>query len=453
MGGSWNRNDVILFADAGGIFRVQGSGGEPVPVTTIDQTPGARGAHLLPRFLPDGRHFLYWRAGTPEREGIYVGSTDTSPEEQGRTRLLANTPGAMYAPTANGSGHVLFVREGVLTAQPFDPEQLALAGEPVPVIPEQIEVAGFLPTFSASENGRLIYRRGGAATSKQFSAFDRTGKAVPLLDGISLNAPQYPRLGPDGRRLAVVVDGQLWVYDLSGGMPLKLTFDGMHYSSVWTSDGRRLVMEKNADASNQTLFSVAADGSSAALQPFGPTGHYHPHGWTADGELVATRVIDGGVDMDLVRFAAGRDATVHEIVVTPAREGNSAAVSPDGRWVAYTSEATGRSEVWVQSLAGTGTPVRVSSQGGFAPTWARDARELYYVENARVMAVAVDTRNGFDFKVPEPLFSSDVISREGAYDVMSDGRFVTFAGEVAPDHPISVILNWPELLAQRPAGH
>jgi Tol biopolymer transport system component len=310
-----------------------------------------------------------------------------------------------------------------------------------------------LAAFSASENGRLIYRRGGTVTSKRLIAVDRMGKAAPLLDGMSLNAPRYPRLAPDGRRLAVAVDGQLWVHDLSGGMPLKLTFDGMHYSSVWTPDGRRLVMERDPDATNQTLFSIAADGSSAALQPFGPKGHYHPHGWTADGELVATRVIDGGVDMDLVRFAPSGEAMVREIVVTPTREGYFAAVSPDGRWVAYTSEASGRTEVWVQPTSGSGSPVRVSSQGGVAPAWTRQGGELYYLENARVMAVAVDTRNGFNFKVPVALFSSDAITGDNALDVMADGRFLAFSAEGAPDHPISIVLNWPELLAQRAPAH
>jgi eukaryotic-like serine/threonine-protein kinase len=452
LGGSWNRADVILFADAAGIFRVPASGGAPVPVTSVAGTTGG-GAHLFPRFLPDGRHFLYWRAGTTETEGIYVGLADAAPQDQSPTRLLATGHAAVYAATTDGLGYVLFAREGLLTAQTFDLERLALVGDPVQVIPEQIEMAGTLATFSASQTGRLIYRRGGAAKSKRLSVFDRTGTAAPLLDGIAMNAPRYPRLAPDGRRLAVAVDGQLWVYDLSGGMPLNLTFDGVHYSSVWTRDGRRLVMEKNGDESNQSLFSIAADGSSAALQPFGPKGHYHPHGWTADGDLVATRVINGGADMDLVRFAPSADAMVREIVVTPTREGNSAAVSPDGRWLAYTSESTGRSELWVQSLSGTGSPVRVSSQGGAAPTWARDGRELYYIENARMMVVPVDTRNGFNFKVPLALFSSEAISSDATYEVTADSRFLAFSADAAPDHPISIILNWPQLLAQRATGH
>ena len=452
MGGTWNQDGVVLFAGPAGIMRVPASGGEAVNVTAIGQ---GRGAHLLPRFLPDGRRFLYLRGGVPDTSGLYVGSLDAVPQDQSDTRVLPLQQQAVYAPSASGgAGYLLYLRDGLLTAQRFDADRLTLAGDAVTVLPDEIETTNVFATLSASATGTLIYRRGGAAASRRLKAFDRTGKAETLLGGVALSAPRYPRLSLDGRRLAVVLEGQLWAYDLSGSAPLMLTYDGTHYSSVWTRDGRRLVMERDADANGQTLFSVAADGSSAALQPVGPAGHYHPHGWTADGELVATHVIDGGLDMDLVRFAPAPGGQPETILSTPAREGNSASVSPDGRWLAYTAESTGRSEVWVRPLSGTGAAVRVSSDGGGEPVWSKDGRELYYLDDGKIMAVAADAGAEFNFRVPVALFTSDAtVGGPDGYSMLPDGRFLAFSADEAPDPPISVITNWTELLTRRAAAH
>ncbi len=455
MGGSWGRDDVIVFADGEGIVKVRASGGKPERVTVWDKSPGP-GVHFLPRFLPDGRRFLYLRGGNSEHLGMYVGSVDVAPKDQNPTRLLAAF-NAIYAPGRESvPDHLLFVRDARVLAQPFDVARLTLAGDPVPLLSEQVEtVQGIFAALSVSANGTLVYRRGGAPTRRTLTATDRTGMQTALLGGTVFDNPKYPRISPDGRKLAMVLDGQLWSYDLAGESPVKLTYSGVHYSSVWTPDGRRLVMEKDDDGKGQTLFSVAADGSSAAVQPVGPTGHYHPHGWAANGDLVATRLIGGGAQLDLVRLPLAPGAKAVDIAATDALEGALASVSPDGRWVAYTSGTTSRTEIWVQSLTASGAPVRISSNGGLDPVWSKDGRELFYVENGKMMAVSVAAGGAeFNFKVPVMLFVEDSVSTsELNYDMLPDGRVVRFTTDMTADFPLSVIVNWPELLAARGAAH
>jgi hypothetical protein len=182
-----------------------------------------------------------------------------------------------------------------------------------------------------------------------------------------------------------------------------------------------------------------------------PGGHFHPVGWAANGDLVAT-YLDGNV-IDLRRFPPRADATVAAVQQTPASEGLSAATSPDGRWVAYTANPTGNAEIWVRSLAESGPPIRVSPGGGSDPMWAKNGRELYYRQGDKILAVAVDAGAAFNFRPPVELFTTPMVAGAQAplYDVTSDGRFLFIAPEESREVPISVILNWSELLRNRAA--
>jgi len=282
------------------------------------------------------------------------------------------------------------------------------------------------------------------------TSVDRKGTHAPLLDAIKEDRARNPRVSPDGRHLALIVDEQLWSYDLGGRPPIKLTFDGTHFTPAWTPDGQRIVAERSGQ--ERSLYIVPADGSGTA-QPVGPPGHYHPYGWTADGrEIVGARM---GDNPDLVRLGTEADAQVQEIAATAASDGISGQVSPNGRWIAYTSDSTGRAEVWVRSLAGTAAPIRVSPSGGFEPIWSSDGREIYYRENRKLMALAVEAGSGeFSFKSPVALFDTTSAS-EGqppSYDVLPDGRFIMFTRQEELDAPISVVVNWSELLTARAAG-
>jgi Tol biopolymer transport system component len=452
-GGTWGPDGTILFANNDAIMRVPAAGGEPVAVTVLDRSRGDD-AHLAPRFLPDGRRFLHFRAsGNESRSGVYIGSLDLQPEDQDSARLIATGQIALFAPGPAGDGHILFTRGGLLMAQPFDASSGRMIGNPTAVTTEPVLTFSFLMSVSVSSNGTLIYLRG-TDTAGTPSVVARTGQVTPIASAAPLNSPRYPRLSPDGTRLAVVVDGQLWVCELDGRPPIRLTSGTEKvYSSVWTRDGRRLVFERDGAGGARTVFSVPADGSGAAPEPAGPEGHYHPHGWSADGrELIATRLVDNKTD--LVRFAADPSATVIEVLATTQEEGAAAAVSPDGRWLAYTSDSTGRTEVWVRRVQGSGAAVRVSPSGGTEPLWSKSGEELYYLGGTKVVAVPVATAGDhFSFKSPIELFNVPSVTVPGqsppSYDVMADGRFVMIAAQGEQDVPISVVLNWQASLAER----
>ena len=264
LGGSWNENGVIVFGGQTGIMQVPAAGGTPTPVTALDEARGDAG-HAAPRFLPDGRHFLYVRVSTDQSvNGLYVGALGVDPAEQDPTRLLATGLTAAYAgPTAStGVGRLLFMEDRRLLAQPFDHTRLQLAGSPT-VVAEDVGSFNFWASFSVSRTGTVAWR--GADTAGSVRWLEPTGDEWPPGAIGSLNAPRNPRLSPDGRRLALVEDGDLWVFDLDGRPPIRLTFDDFGTATpVWTPDGSRIVYEADGG-----LAWVSADGGSPP-EPVGP---------------------------------------------------------------------------------------------------------------------------------------------------------------------------------------
>jgi hypothetical protein len=251
-----------------------------------------------------------------------------------------------------------------------------------------------------------------------------------------------------------VIDGDVWTYDLAGRPPIKVTFDGNHYSPLWSPDNLRVLYEVGG---TRGIAAVPADGSGMPEQ-FGPLGHFHPHGWMSDAALVAVRMSDETFKTtDLVRLSPSPESEVQTIVATPATEGIAGAVSPDGRWLAYSSDPTGQTEIWVRPLPGPGPAVRISPNSGFEPMWSRSGREIFYLENATLMSVTVDTSSGFNFKPAVRLFerppSYARSDQPPSYDVAADGRFVMVKTDAVADIPISVIFNWRELLTRNVPTH
>ncbi len=446
-GGTWNGSDVIVFGGRDGIMQVAAGGGTPTPLTTVDDTRGEI-THAAPWFLPDDRHFLYLRASLDSSNGgIYIGALGVEPGAQASTRLLATERPAVYAPSRGSpTGQLFFMQGSRLLSQPFDDARLELAGEPTVVAEEVGSYDVRWRSFSVSRSGTLAWRDAPAATSVRW--IDPSGEELEAERLRGLDDPRHPRLSPNGNRLALVVAGDLWVFDLHDDRPpIRLTFDESSDaigSPLWTPDGAGIVYEGDG-----SLYRVSADGGSPPA-PIGPAGHFHAHAWSPDGDLIAVAI--SGESGDLVELSPASGAEPQALVQTPASEGAAAALSPDGRWLAYTSDATGRREIWVRGYPGPGAPVRVSHDGGAEPVWARDGRTLYYLDGQTMMAAAVATSTGFELEAPVRLFDGDlrIYERPPSYDVAEDGRFVTTRSDNAPS--ISVLLNWPEALRSRSDG-
>ena len=440
-GGTWNRDGTIVFAPSGTgpLFQVAAAGGQPTAVTKLD--PARKEvSHRWPQFLPDGRRFLFV---SEPGNAIMIGSLDSS-----ETKVLLNADSrAEYVPP----GFLVFVRQGTLMARPFDAARGELTGDPVPLAEQvRFNAGNARAAFTTSASGVLAFRTAEAAKGTPVWV-DRNGREGSSLSSTPLDAAEFPSLSPEGRRLALVVADDVWVYDLEGRPPIKITFDGSHYAPLWTPDGRRLVFETSAPA---PLRALPADGSGGAPEQMAPDGHFHPHGWSTDGRDLLVVKMDGDpTSPDILKLAPGAKSEPQVIVQTPAAEGGfGASLSRDGRWLAYASDSTGQVEIWVRPYQGPGAAVRVSPNGGLEPVWARHGRELFYLEGNKMMSVAVETRETFSFKPPTALFESSYIraGQPPSYDVAADGRFIMIkASAQRGGAPVTVVVNWAEKLLAR----
>jgi len=452
-GGTWNRNDVILFVPSPGdaVHRVAASGGAASPVTQVDDSRGEFG-HTWPFFLPDGRHFLYVsygaRAARPEdASSVFLASLDSNE----RRLLFHARSNVAYAPLSPGAsqGHLLFWQSGALHARPFDAKRLRFMGEAFPVA-EQVRFfgAGGTAMFSVSETGVLAYQSSPHGELSQLSWFDRSGRQ---LESVGPPADYYhPRLSDDGRRVAVaVIDPQtafsdIWIHDLGRRVSTRLTFGpGVNIFPIWSPDDERVVFSSNRKGPLD-LYQRAASGTGQdeMLLSSATTSRF-PTDWSGETGLIAFFTALPTADIWTLSVAE-RKAT--PFLSTPFNEG-SAQFSPDGRWMAYASAESGTVEIFVQTFPASGGKWQISTAGGSYPRWRRDGKELYYVapDNA-LMAVEVATGSGFAAGTPKALFRTRIKSLDIGfpYDVSPDGQrfLVNTLPEGEQRDAISVVQNW-----------
>ena len=434
---------IIFGRSASGLARVAAGGGVLESLTTLDAT-AKEAAHVHPRFLPDGRRFLY----VAQPGGVvYLASLD----DARRTRV------AEFESTVHFSaGHMLFLRQTTLFAQPFDPSSGTLSGDALPVA-ENVgstpsSLGGRIGLFSASDTGTLVFERDAEEPGGMPVWVDRSGRETgPALQGVD-NA-RFPRLSPDGRRLALIIRQDVWVADLQGQPPIRLTSDGArapYFSPLWTPDGTRIVYESQSE-----LRSLPSDGSGGTPVVVSPNGHFHPHGWSEDGKhLVA---VDFARDPDIVTISTDGKLEQQDVVANAdVNEGGlGAAVSPDGHWLAYNSNSTGRQEVWVRPFPGPGAAVRLSPNGGTEPVWSRDGREIFYLERDKMMMVAVKGGATPEYGAPVLLFERAYVGsgiQPPSFAVAPDGRFIMLkeaASETTTSDSLTVVLNWMAELRRR----
>jgi serine/threonine protein kinase len=445
VGGSWNRDGTIILGNAGGaLMRVSAGGGEVTPVTTLDGARKETG-HIIPQFLPDGRRFLF--TVLPDN-AVRIGSLDSPTQLE----VLKTGGHAFYAPP----GYLLYARQGLLLAQPFDARSATLTGKPVAIAEGVRMYFSAYALFSVSESGLLAYENGDTTTGGTPVWVDRSGQLTQVAaEGVD-NA-LFPRLSPDGRRLAVIRDGDLWVQDLAGHPPIRLTFDGKentHFTPLWSLDGRQIVYETQSPS---RLCMLPSDGSSTKPTTVGPNGHFHPYGWSSTGnELVAARL----PEFDIVALPMASESAPRDVVSTPANEGPSGiSMSPDHKWIAYAADSTGQMEIWVRPYPAAGAPIRVSPNGGQEPVWARNGRELFYHDSVKgqLMVVSIEEGQELRFSAPVALFSTREFqfgSQPPSYDVARDGRFLMLkSGRAQPGtRPLTVVLNWAQEVRRATEG-
>jgi len=448
-GGTWNREGVILFARSlhDGLYRIAATGGSPIPVTTLDESRKETG-HLWPYFLPDGRHFLFLAKSTQrENTNIYAGSLDS----QERKLLINVDSNAVYAPP----GFLLFRRGQTLMGQQFEASKLELQGEPFPIA-DQID---YFPTsgrgfFSASETGTLTFV-GTNWPNTQLVWFDRGGKQLGQIGGPA--ADLGLRLSPDEKQLAVSrFDLQLgttdiWVIDLARNNPSRLTFDPAGDSGpVWSPNGSRIIYYSDR-GDGSTIYQRLSNGTGkdeVVVKFSAPAG---PYDWSPDGRFILFSVISelGSTDLWMMPLFGEQKPT--PLVQTEFSE-RQARFSPDGKWIAYTSNASGTYQVYVESFPTSGGKWQVSAAGGAQPQWRGDGKELFYLApNRKLMAVEVNgAGSAFTAGIPKVLFELNVrtdFPGGGAamhYAATHDGqRFIvnTVLGD-SSQVPITVVLNW-----------
>jgi eukaryotic-like serine/threonine-protein kinase len=450
--GAWSPDNVIILS-RGGLARVPAAGGDCSPLTTLNSARGET-FHRFPSFLPDGRHFVYLRVSSnPGTNGIYVGSLDAKPEQQNTKRLLGAQSGAVYAPAPDGrGGHLLFVREGALMAQPFDANRLEVAGDSVPVA----EQVGGAPTgvgayFSASANGVLAYRTGlGFTGTLRLEWFDRQGKVLSTaLDPAAYNTPA---LSPDGTRVAYRADPQgsnqdIWLHDVTRGTSTRFTFDpASDTTPVWSPDGSRIAFASDRDGGPNLYLKVATGAGNEELL-FKSGEVKAPNDWSRDGRFLLFNSFNQKTGSDLWVLPMTGDRKPVPYLQSQFNEINGR-FSPDGRFVAYQSDASGADEIYIQPFPDpSGGKWMVSKEGGTVPRWRRDGKELFYLNRAgtNLMAVEVTLSPSFRAGIPKVLFS--VPTGPNMFDVTGDGqKFVKFATALAssnaPPAPITVVVNW-----------
>lgn len=417
-------------------------------MTTPDRA-AEPGGHLWPSFLPDGRRFTFLAVGAA-REDLWVciGSLD-SPEVR---RILPADSGAIAVPP----GRLLFLREGTLLAQDLDAGSLDLAGDPIPIAEKVSRNTDTLySAFTASAEGALVFKSG-ADSVKQFAWFDRSGRRTASV------GPQgdvgNPAISPDGGRLAVdrvepnAVTGDVWVIDLARGTGSRLTFEPENEATpVWSRDGGRLFFWADRD-DRPGIYAKAANGATAEQLVVESKEAMWLQDLSPDGSLLV--FVTGSVQGDIGILPLTGDRAPRPFLRTPFEE-RRARLSPDGRWIAYDSDESGATEIYVQSFPDPGGKWQVSTRGGVEPMWRADGKELFYLAPDRtLMAVPVSLAGAaFDAGTPQPLFPTELPVRFGKarFGPAPDGqRFLVAVpeGDAGPA-PIQVVLHWDAAMGRR----
>jgi len=449
-GGSWSLEGVIVFAPNlnGPLYQVSASGGTPAPATVLDGDNDF--SHNFPYFLPDGRHFVfadYRQPGMPEVT-LRIGAVRS---KELKTIGPANS-GAVYA-----GGYLLYLRGDALTAQRFDPTRLETAAEAAPLVEhvKRINILGEQAgVFSVSGGGLLAFATAAEFDRQQLTWFDRNGQQAGALG--SEGSYHSVELSPDRKNAVVTRDGNIWIQDAARGLATRLTFNVLDIFGIWSPDGKYTAYQSDREG-HYDLYRKAADGSRTEELLFTDSAIKVPTSWSPDGRFLLFFRLDPKTQRDLWLLPVGQGQLTGSRkpmlwLGTPYNE-SFAKFSPDGRWIAYQSDESGRNEIFAAKFPGPGGKRQFSSAGGTFPRWRADGKELFYVgPNRRLVAVEISgDRDAIGAGASRPLpIEVAVTNNSYTFDVSADGQrfLVASPREQRSGFPLTLIQNWTALLSK-----
>jgi hypothetical protein len=433
-----------------GLYRIPADGGQAEVLTTLDSDQDEY-LHGNPQMLAGGRTLLMAvSVGSLDSTRIEVLSLDT-----GRRKVLIEDGSfrVVYA----ASGHIVYGRDGTLIAAPFDLASLELTGPAVPVLSGvQMDPLNRIAFFALAPNGTLVYVPSGQGIGEgRLVWVDRQGEVETLRADSGLYFT--PSISPDGKEAAVGMRKgsamHLLLYDLQRQVPTQLTFEGLWNSQpVWSPDGTRIAFQSNVEGGHYGIFLIAADGAGTPERLIENVNMQRPASWSPDGTYLAYVDVDAEEQNDVWVMPMGEGNREPEPFLTSDYSEFCPKFSVDGRWIAYQSDESGRSEVYIKQFLpgsrGKGSKKQISSDGGLQPVWSRDGRELYFrdLDGVRLMAVTIRTEPRIEVGEPDtpppPWWGST------AYDVAPDGRFLMISESESrrASMKLMVVLNWFEEL-------
>jgi Tol biopolymer transport system component len=441
-GGTWSSNGVIVFAPAAnGVLRKVSAAGGGVSDAGKLNSPDT--SQRWPWFLPDGKHFLFAAGITGvSRKAIRLGSLDSTES----TKLLDADSAATYS-----AGYLLFLRGDALMAQTFDQSSLRLSGEALPVVEHvQSGLNYTFGAFSASVSGLLAYAAGSAEF--ELGWFDRKGNRIASLG----ETAQFNRLNlsPDRKNLSVSIttggNTDIWLYDVARGLRKHFTVDpATELEAVWSPDGRTIVFDSNRKG-HMDLYRKSANGSGAEEPLYIDNLEKFPTSISPDGKFLLYYTIDDpktGSDLWILPEPLGRPSAAKPYSLLESQfDERNGKFSPDGHWIAYQSDETGRNEIYVAPFPGPGGKPQISTAGGTLPRWRADGKEIFYIAlDQKLMAAEVMIKGGkIQTGEVRPLFGPLLTGNGFQYDVSADGqRILIVTSRQSASEPLTIVQNWP----------
>jgi serine/threonine-protein kinase len=446
LGASWAPGTIVFGGLGTGLHTLPEDGGSAVPLTTLLADSGEV-SHGLPQVLPDGKNVMF-TVGSAGAVRTAVVSLETGVRHW--IDGIDGAAGTRYVPT----GHLVFALADELSAVGFDEARLEALGSPIALVPgvhrARSGTFATTPYSAVSNTGTLAYMPGWIETTENLLVWvDRGGQTTQVT--AHRGSHFYPRLSPDGRLIAVQEANEIWVYDSERGTRNRLTSTG-GTDPLWTPDARRVVFATGGGG----LYWMPADGSGEPEVLLQSEHTLSPHSWSPDGSVLAFYQITSVSARDIWMLRRTRTGFEAQSFLATGANERSPTFSPDGRWIAYTSDESGRDEIYVRPYPGPGGKWPISRSGGREPVWSANGTELFYRQGTSIISVGVQTNGGIVAGEPRVMVTGVygveyTSSGSQTYDVAPDGqRFVTTQSvEHAAPRQIRVVLNWFEELKER----